>query len=113
MKDVPRRFDCRIAVGSPNGPRSYPWHIWRTKNDVYVAGLSGESSKLSFHEGGFCHNALTKERCAQLGIPDRGAIVWLRPATPERGKRGSCVAEIMVPTNYLSTITPPQEKRIT
>src|SRR4051812_32627367 len=35
-RPVKKRFDVRIAVGSPDGPRSSVWHFWSRKSEVYA-----------------------------------------------------------------------------
>jgi hypothetical protein len=88
------------------------WRIWRTKNEVYVAASEmGEIEKLSFHSGGICRKAFTSERGAPQGLSDRATHKWRRSETPPVGNnQGSCVLEVGIPTDYLSTALAPLDK---
>jgi hypothetical protein len=105
MEAIPRRFDAKLIVGRPDGARSSLWHVWRTKNEVYVASSNfGRIEKLSFHSGGICRKAFTTERGVPNELSDRLVHKWRRAETPPRGfHSGSCVLEVGFPTNYLST----------
>jgi hypothetical protein len=102
---IPRRYDAKFAVGSADGPRSTLWHVWRTKNEVYVVSSNmGAVEKLSFHSSGICRKAFVAERPKPDGMDDRAIHKWRRPAAPPEGAQsGTCVLEVIIPTNYLST----------
>jgi hypothetical protein len=111
---IPRRYDARIVVGLPKGPYSSPWSIWRTNNEIYVASSkSGGIEKLSFHSGGACRKAFTSEHGTPPQLPTRAISEWRRSDLPARGMNGgSCVFEVGIPTDYLSSVLAPQDKPI-
>ena len=104
---MPPRLNERWIVGKLIGPRSAVWRLWSKGNDVYVvSGGLGGVSKFSFHESGRCRQAFTKEHGAPQALTDRAINKWWRAATPpaDGNGRGSCVLQIGVPTDTLSTV---------
>lgn len=79
----------RFAVGSATGGRSRTWRLWvrKGKSDVYISGrMLGSSVKVSLHEPGPSHFALTAEWVRRKGfkVPEgrdpRLAVEWERPS---------------------------------
>lgn len=102
----------RLAVGSPSGPRSCIWRIVvGKKDDIYVITSSAMTSdKLSFHRSHICRWAFTEQFGTPEGMTDRVMKRWRRSKTPPAGSgRGTSVAEVIFPTDYLSTSFAPSD----
>lgn len=100
------RLNVRLIVGAPNGPRSSVWRVWSQRNDVYLATLSlGGVKKFSFHESGRCRDAFTEKHGPPANLEDRATMKWWRAVTPEPDGTGraSCVLQVGIPTDMLST----------
>jgi hypothetical protein len=64
----------------------------------------GATEKLSFHSSGICRKAFVAEKPKPDGLEDRAVHKWRRPAAPPEGARsGTCVLDVTIPTDYLST----------
>jgi hypothetical protein len=64
----------------------------------------GDVEKLSFHSSGICRKAFIAEKPKPGGLEDRAVHKWRRPEAPPEGvRRGTCVLEVTIPTDYLST----------
>lgn len=78
----------RFAVGTPVGPRSSIWSLWRhtnrKKSDVFLAPRSmGGALKVSFHQSGENRDAFTREYQLQRtgsegGGSSRVRTTWMR-----------------------------------
>ena len=88
-------MEARFALGSPMGPRSAVWKVWRHTNrrkaDVFLAARSLASAvKISFHESGEVRDAFTSEFQVQRRTQDptaaqRERLVWTRASYAESG----------------------------
>jgi hypothetical protein len=108
-----KRFDLRLAVGSPSGPRSTVWAVWSRNSEVYAAHRSmGAIQKFSFHTPTLCRHAFTKEHGPPKGRSNRATQRWYRGSTPPAGTNQIVrVLRIGVATDHLSTElaeTPPE-----
>jgi hypothetical protein len=111
-----QRVSERWIVGNIDGPRSNVWRLWSKGNDVYLAsGGLGGVSKFSFHESGRCRIAFTKEHGTPEVLADRAINKWWRAATPvaDGNGRASCVLQVGIPTDTLSTALKRPLKRVT
>jgi hypothetical protein len=111
-----KRFEIRLAVGSPHGPRSSVWLFWSRNSEVYAAHRSmGGIQKFSFHTPTLCRHAFTKEHGTPRGQSSRAVHEWHRGSTPPRGSNHIVrVLRIGVATDHLSTRlaeTPPDNTR--
>ena len=99
-----RKLDIRFAVRRSDAYQSNIWRAWSWRSDVYVAMRSMAAiKKISFHELGICRDAFTEQHGKPKKLSDREIIRWKRIGTPPRGElRGSCVAKIAFPTDFLS-----------
>lgn len=104
--------DFRVAVGTPDGPRSSVWRGFSTKNEVYVShGGMGGIHKFSFHSSGICRLAFTEHEGPGEGEVDRVIHRWRRvKAPPSGGIVYSLIARF--PTNYLSTALKVETKKV-
>src|SRR5215216_1702251 len=85
----------RFAVGTPDGPRSATWRLWRHTNprkaDVFLAPRSLASMlKVSFHESGEVRDAFTREYTVQhRDVSSQGGtrsrLVWHRADYAQTG----------------------------
>jgi hypothetical protein len=78
-----RESTLRFAVIQDGKVASSIWRVWkaRNKNDIYIAprNIAGEL-KVSFHESGYAHLAVTKQSAARQGREIRPVIFkWQRP----------------------------------
>ena len=110
----------RLAVGTPEGPRSAWWYVHMEKGaNVYVGAHSlGGHLKLSLHgdrwcQFGFPSSRLDVMRKAGLPAPKNHYFFrWQRSLTPEKG--AVHVASIIFPTDLLNKEPPPiQSRKIT
>ncbi len=108
-----KRFDIRLAVGSPDGPRSSVWVFWSRNSEVYAAHRRmGGIEKFSFHTPTLCRHAFTREHGTPSGGSDRAMQVWHRGRTPPAGSNQIVrVLRIGIATDHLSTkiAEPPPE----
>jgi hypothetical protein len=107
-----KRFDIRLAVGSPNEPRSSVWAFWSRKSEVYAAHRRmGGIEKFSFHTPTLCRHAFTKEHSQPSGRINRAMQAWHRGNTPPAGSNQIVrVLRIGIATDHLSNKlaeTPP------
>lgn len=107
-----KRFDIRLAVGSPTGPRSSVWAFWSRNSEVYAAYRSmGGIEKFSFHTPTLCRHAFTKEHGSPRGQSNRAMHIWHRGSTPPAGSNQVVrVLRVGISTDHLSTKlaeTPP------
>ena len=74
------------------------------QGDVYLSlRWMAKIQKYSFHKSGICRQAFTREYGTPLTLKDRATSTWKRLATPPAGDgKGSRVAWLAFPTNYLS-----------
>jgi hypothetical protein len=109
-----KRFDFRMAVGSPTGPRSSVWHFWSRNDQVYVAHSDmGGIQKFSFHTPDICRFAFTKEHGSPMRLENRAMHEWHRHLTPpSETKRAVRVLRIGFATDVLSTALKPSNKNI-
>jgi hypothetical protein len=100
-----KRFDVRLVVGIPNGPRSDVWHYWSRNESVYVANAKmGGIVKFSFHPPDICRYAFTKEYGTSAALPDRATEVWRRdPTLPAGARKVVRVLRVGFWTDVLST----------
>src|SRR3954451_9746788 len=66
-----RNFECRFAIGEPNGDHSDAWKIWasRDTSDLYIVTRSiAKSVKISIHASGQRHFGFTKEQWNEMQI---------------------------------------------
>jgi hypothetical protein len=96
----------RLMVGTPEGPRSNVWRLHSRRNDVYVTTGGIGKQKFSFHASGKCRQAYHE---LPPSLPDRAIARWWRMPTPEPNGTGkaSCVLQVGIPTDLLSTRTAP------
>jgi hypothetical protein len=107
------KVNFRVAVGTPDGPRSAIWRGFSTKNEVYVChGGVGGVEKFSLHSSGICRLAFTKEEGPAEGENDRVIARWARISAPATN---SIVYGLIArfPTDYLSTALAPEPKKVT
>jgi len=98
--------DLRFAIRNASGQVSCIWRLWATRHgDVYLAARNmAKIEKYSFHKSGVCRSAFTSEYGAPKTMTDRAMFKWRRLSTPAAGEsRGSRVAWIAFPTDYLSS----------
>ena len=107
-----KRFDVRLAVGVPNGPRSDVWHYWSRNESVYVANANmGGIVKFSFHPPNICRYAFTKEHGTPAALPDRATKLWRRdPTLPAGARKIVRVLRVGFWTDVLSTALASQSK---
>jgi hypothetical protein len=109
-----KRFDFRMAVGTPTGPRSNVWHFWSRNNQVYATHADmGGVQKFSFHTPNVCRLAFTKEHGIPAQMDDRAMHEWRRDPTPQPGnKQVVRVLRVGFATSVLSTALKPAEKDV-
>lgn len=109
-----KRFDFRMAVGAPTGPRSSIWRFWSRNDQVYVAhsGMGGVQ-KFSFHTPDICRLAFTKEHGSLARRENRAMHEWRRNSTPpSESKRAVRVLRVGFATDVLSTALKPSNKNV-
>lgn len=108
------RMDARLVVGTLGGPRSNIWRLASWRDDVYLA-VGAVPVKFSFHASGRCRKAFTAEHGPPPSLTDRATIKWWRAPTPrpDGSGRASCVLQVGIPTDTLSTSFQPLPKPAT
>lgn len=73
-----RDKDFKFMVGTPESLCSRIWSVKIRKNDVYIMNELGKDHKISLHESGICHSAVTKETAEKFGLAlkQRRAVEW-------------------------------------
>lgn len=74
-----RDKDFKFMVGRPDSICSRTWSVKIRKNDVYIMNEMGKAHKISLHESGICHSAITKESAENFGMTpeQRRAVEWI------------------------------------
>jgi hypothetical protein len=104
MKTLSKRLNMRLAVGSPEGPRSAIWRIVSQKEDIYVSTGGRATAKLSFHGSGICRDAFNQEYGVPIAMNDRLMHKWRRAPVPDAETgRGCRLLRIWIATDFLST----------
>jgi hypothetical protein len=115
---LPKKLELRFGVERSDGYRSVTWKVWSNKNDVYLAQREGPAwQKFSFHgSGNRCRHGFTseyvKEQGMPLGLSDRPLTKWQRAPIPPVPLSGSVVAELVIPTDFLSRLPDSPGKRV-
>lgn len=73
-----RKNDFKFAVGSPDRLYSEIWSVKIRHSDVYICNRHGKDHKISLHESGICHSAVTREASGRFGLTaqQRRAVEW-------------------------------------
>lgn len=108
---LPKKLKLRFGVTRRDGYRSYTWKIEARKNDVYLAQREGPPwQKFSFHgSGDRCRFGFTDQYIKANGMPpgltDRVLTRWQKAPIPPLPRSGSVVAELVIPTDFLSRLS--------
>ena len=70
--------DFKFIVGNPDSLCSKVWSVKIRKNDVYIMDAAGKDHKISLHESGICHSAVTRESASRFNLSpsQRRAVEW-------------------------------------
>ncbi len=104
----------RLAVGSPDYPRSSTWRIWgEPKGDIYIAVRSlGGIIKASFHKDGKCQVGFTdeyaKNPASKFKTSHRHWELWKLPSDP-----AVRALQILIPQSELRLFSAAGEKKVT
>lgn len=73
-----RKNDFKFAVGGPERIYSEIWSVKIRHSDVYICSRHGKDHKISLHESGICHSAVTRETSGRFGLTaqQRRAVEW-------------------------------------
>ena len=70
--------DFKFIVGNPDSLCSKVWSVKIRKNDVYIMDAAGKDHKISLHESGICHSAVTRESASRFNLSpsQRRTVEW-------------------------------------
>jgi hypothetical protein len=97
MASKARSSILRVAVGSPDDPRSCVWRLWVHGDEVYFGTRETlRGFKVSLHKSGIWRTAFVRALDAPDNDADRVALKWQRPDEYLPGST-SCVAVVVSP----------------
>ncbi len=116
---MPKKNIIRFAIGNKRNIFSEVWTLWVQKSDVYLTtDMMSSKAKISLHESGICHLAITQEYLTNNKNPPkelrdkRSLKRWVRGKTPSLGFQEAMSVHIASFEEWKNPITIPKDKKI-